>query len=95
MTTLVGSSIYLLFQVMSIRRLHSACILASGSLLGLKVKAAEGENKGKTIKISEVSMINVLKLFTPTSFWKMPRQAVQTQIRLLPREQSDRALHCL
>lgn len=44
---------------MSIRRLHSACILTSGTLLSLKVKAAEGENKGKTIKISELPIYDV------------------------------------
>ena len=39
--------------------------------------------------------VNVLKIRTPKFLTKCHMQTVQTQIRLLLKEQSDQGLHCL
>ena len=44
---------------------------------------------------SSINMINVLKFCTPKFLIKRSMQPVQTQIRLLLKEQSDLGLHCL
>ena len=46
-------------------------------------------------EIQKSIMVNVLKFHTPKCLTKWYMQTVQTQIRLLLKEQSDQGLHCL
>ena len=43
----------------------------------------------------KLATVNVLKFWTPKFLTKCYMQTVQTQIRLLLKEQSDQGLHCL
>ena len=46
-------------------------------------------------EMNYLETVNVLKFRTPKFLTKWQMQTVQTQIRLLLKEQSDQGLHCL
>ena len=46
-------------------------------------------------EMNYLETVNVLKFRTPKFLTKWHMQTVQTQIRLLLKEQSDQGLHCL
>ena len=63
--------------------------------VSLDCKSRGREFEPRHIMLLEI-VLEIIFTVMILSFWTdMPRQTVQTQIRLLPEEQSDQGLHCL